>query len=195
VGEGEGHGASIARGGWQQAAGGTCVSGGRSPPKRQSVMERPERVRRVTPPSTTMLNTQALQVPSHQVSCRRAPSGSPAHSDSYAGAACRAAAPAAAAAVAAAPGDTVPAKEENRRLRAGAPAALLLPAAAGTWAAKQRSIWGKPCALPSSVARWARPSLADAPWRKAITASRCRGDGIVAAVRQSLLRRLDRCGL
>ncbi len=36
----------------------TCVVGGLSPVNFQSVMDSPERVRRVTPPSTTMLKTQ-----------------------------------------------------------------------------------------------------------------------------------------
>lgn len=43
----------------------------------QSVMDRPDRVRRVKPPSTTMLNTHALQPPSHHASCRRAESDRP----------------------------------------------------------------------------------------------------------------------
>jgi hypothetical protein len=43
----------------------------------QSVMDRPDLVSRVTPPRTTILNTQALQPPSHQASCRRAESDRP----------------------------------------------------------------------------------------------------------------------
>jgi hypothetical protein len=43
----------------------------------QSVIDSPERVSRVKPPSTTMLNTQALQPPSHHASALRAESGSP----------------------------------------------------------------------------------------------------------------------
>jgi hypothetical protein len=49
----------------------------RLPVNFQSVMDRPDLVRRVTPPSTTILNTQALQPPSHQASCRRAESDRP----------------------------------------------------------------------------------------------------------------------
>lgn len=46
----------------------------------QSVMDRPDRVSRVTPPSTTMLNTHALQPPSHHASCLRAEDDRPADS-------------------------------------------------------------------------------------------------------------------
>jgi hypothetical protein len=46
----------------------------------QSVIDSPERVRRVKPPSTTMLNTHALQPPTHQASCRRAESDKPCDS-------------------------------------------------------------------------------------------------------------------
>eukprot|EP00967_Tisochrysis_lutea_P101830 scaffold152984_cov35-Tisochrysis_lutea.AAC.5 len=45
------------------------VVGGSDPCGRQSVIERPERVRRVTPPSTTMPKTAPLQPRSHQPSC------------------------------------------------------------------------------------------------------------------------------
>jgi hypothetical protein len=45
-------------------------------------MDRPDLVKRVNPPITTMLKTQALQPPTHHVSCRRALSDRSAHSDS-----------------------------------------------------------------------------------------------------------------
>eukprot|EP00965_Chrysotila_dentata_P182546 6027898-Pleurochrysis_carterae.AAC.7 len=41
-------------------------TGGMDPCGRQSVIDRPDRVRRVTPPSTTMPKTDALQPISHQ---------------------------------------------------------------------------------------------------------------------------------
>ena len=41
------------------------VPGGFSPVNFQSVIDRPERVSRVIPPRTTMLNTQAEEPPSH----------------------------------------------------------------------------------------------------------------------------------
>lgn len=64
--------------------GSTCVLGARSPVNFQSVMESPERVSRVMPPSTTMLNTQPAQPPSHSVSAWRAPGLSPLPSASTA---------------------------------------------------------------------------------------------------------------
>lgn len=49
----------------------------RAPVNFHSVIDRPDRVRRVKPPSTTILNTQALQPPSHHANCRRAESDRP----------------------------------------------------------------------------------------------------------------------
>lgn len=43
----------------------------------QSVMDRPERVSRVTPPSTIKLNTQPVHTPSHAAIALRAPGSSP----------------------------------------------------------------------------------------------------------------------
>ena len=54
------------------------VWGGRSPVNFQSVMERPDRVRRVMPPRATILNTQALPPASHTVNARRIPGVRPA---------------------------------------------------------------------------------------------------------------------
>jgi len=62
-----------------------------------SVMDSPDRVSRVTPPITTMVNTQPAQPPSHHMSWRRARSGIPAASAAL-GAVVAAAAAAAAAA-------------------------------------------------------------------------------------------------
>lgn len=56
----------------------TGVLGGFSPVNFHEVMERPERVRRVMPPTTTSTNTQALHVPSHTASWRRCPAVRPA---------------------------------------------------------------------------------------------------------------------
>jgi len=64
--------------------GSTCDLGARSPVNFQSVMESPERVSRVMPPSTTMLNTQPAHPPSHSVSAWRAPGLSPLPSASTA---------------------------------------------------------------------------------------------------------------
>lgn len=56
----------------------TGVEGGFSPVNFQLVMDRPERVRRVMPPTTTSTKTQAEQVPSHTASWRRCPGVRPA---------------------------------------------------------------------------------------------------------------------
>lgn len=53
----------------------SCVSGGRVPVNFQSVIDKPERVRRVIPPSTTKLKTHAAQPKSHipTAFCARVP--------------------------------------------------------------------------------------------------------------------------
>ena len=56
----------------------TGVEGGFSPVNFQLVMDRPERVRRVMPPTTTSTKTQAEQTPSHAASWRRCPEVRPA---------------------------------------------------------------------------------------------------------------------
>ena len=56
----------------------TGVLGGFSPVNFQLVIDRPERVRRVMPPTTTSTNTQPLQMPSHTASCLRWPGVRPA---------------------------------------------------------------------------------------------------------------------
>lgn len=56
----------------------TGVEGGFSPVNFQLVMDRPERVRRVMPPTTTSTNTQAEQTPSQAASWRRCPEVRPA---------------------------------------------------------------------------------------------------------------------
>jgi hypothetical protein len=56
----------------------TGVLGGFSPVNFQLVIDRPERVSRVMPPTTTSTNTQPLQMPSHTASCLRCPGVRPA---------------------------------------------------------------------------------------------------------------------
>lgn len=56
----------------------TRVLGGRSPVNFQSVIDRPERVRRVRPPKTTILKTQPEVPPNHQAKAFLAPSLNPA---------------------------------------------------------------------------------------------------------------------
>lgn len=56
----------------------TRVVGGLSPVNFQSVIDSPERVSRVMPPSTTMLKTQPEHPASHQPTCLRALSDKPA---------------------------------------------------------------------------------------------------------------------
>ena len=55
-----------------------CVPGERSPVNFHSVIDKPDLVRRVRPPRTTMLNTQAEVPPSHHAIAFLAPSDNPA---------------------------------------------------------------------------------------------------------------------
>ena len=63
-----------------------CDCGARSPVNFQSVMDSPERVRRVMPPRTTMLATHPAHPPSHSATALLAPALRQAPSSALAGA-------------------------------------------------------------------------------------------------------------